>query len=455
MLPFRLRELPALLLARDGGGLKGQLTRGAAGSFALKILSALLGLLMTALFARLLGPDGLGRYAFAWSLMMLLAVPASLGHPNMAVRFMASYRTREQWSLMRGFVGASGLAMLAASLLVMAIMALLLAARADSIAPASLSVMLVALLLLLVRPQQVFAEGAIRGLGHVVGAQAPEAVGRHLVLLVLLGIAWLIGIVPGSLTPAGLMTMQLISAAFMLALTWYLLWRATPSAARLAHRERDTTEWVRSGVPLLAVAVIGGLNGQLNLLATGWLAGAEDTGIYRVANQSATLINFVLMSTNMAMAPAVAALHARGERGRLQRALTGSARVVLLASLPVALFLVVFAGWFLGFVFGEEFGRGGTALAIMAFGQLVNAVAGPVGLVLNMTGNERFSAYGLATAVAVNGVLCYLLIPQFGVTGSAVAFTVSMVTWNVMLYAMVLKRTGLHCGAWLPRRAGG
>lgn len=454
LLPFRFRELPALLSGRDGGGLKGQLTRGAAGSFVLKIMSALIGLLITALFARLLGPDGLGRYAFAWSVIVLLSVPACLGSPNIAVRFTASYLAREQWPLLRGFVTTFRVAMLIASLLVLVVAAAVLMLRADSIEPSSLSVMLVALLLLPVRPQQIFAEGATRGLGRIVGAQAPEAVGRHVTIVILLGIAWLLGIVPDRLTPAGLMTMQVISSMVMLGLISVLLHRAMPRQVSGAEPERDTAEWVRSGLPLVAVTVLSNLNGQFNLLATGWLGSAEDTGIFRVSLQSVMMVNFFLMAANMALAPAIASLHARDERGRLQRVLTGSARTVLLAALPVALFLMVFSGWFLGLVFGAEFARGGTALAIMAFGQLVNAAAGSVGVVLNMTGNERYSVYGLGTALVANVILCWLLIPGLGVTGAAIAYTVSIVTWNTMLYALVVRRTGFHTAAWYVRPPG-
>ena len=58
---------------------------------------------------------------------------------------------------------------------------------------------------------------------------------------------------------------------------------------------------------------------------------------------------------------------------------------------------------------------------------------GPVGLLLNMTGHERETAKGVAISAVLNMVLNFLLIPRWGITGAAVATTVSMIAWNLLL----------------------
>jgi O-antigen/teichoic acid export membrane protein len=83
----------------------------------------------------------------------------------------------------------------------------------------------------------------------------------------------------------------------------------------------------------------------------------------------------------------------------------------------------------------------------------VNAAAGSVGLLLNMTGNENFTARGYAVGVAVNLTLCLLLIPKWGIEGGAVAFAASRIVSNVLFSVWALKKINVNPTAFgrLPK----
>ena len=76
------------------------------------------------------------------------------------------------------------------------------------------------------------------------------------------------------------------------------------------------------------------INSRTDIIMVGAMKGAVPAGIYNVANRGAEFITFVLVSVNMVLAPTIAALHAQGDKERLQNILTLSARAVLLFSLP-------------------------------------------------------------------------------------------------------------------------
>ena len=59
-----------------------------------------------------------------------------------------------------------------------------------------------------------------------------------------------------------------------------------------------------------------------------------------------------------------------------------------ITAVPV-LAILLFGGGFLLSLFGEEFRAGHLALSILVVGQFVSVVSGPVGNLLQMTGNER------------------------------------------------------------------
>lgn len=111
---------------------------------------------------------------------------------------------------------------------------------------------------------------------------------------------------------------------------------------------------------------------------------------------------------------------------------------------------------FLSF-FGSEFTSGSTALSILVFGQLVNAAAGSVGLLLVMTAHEREAAIGMGVGLSLNVLLNTLLIPLWGIEGAAGASATSMIVWNLWLAVRVHRRLGLDpsvLAMFGPRAAG-
>jgi len=95
-------------------------------------------------------------------------------------------------------------------------------------------------------------------------------------------------------------------------------------------------------------------------------------------------------------------------------------------------------------LFGADFVAGYPALIILTAGMIVNAAAGPVGLLLNMTGHQRLCAKIFGTSALINVVLNALLIPQLGIVGAALATAATMILWNLWLLIMVARKLDLH-----------
>ena len=148
------------------------------------------------------------------------------------------------------------------------------------------------------------------------------------------------------------------------------------------------------------------------------------------------------MIINPTLSPIVSKLHTAGQRVRLQRGITRVARIGLLLSLPVALFLIIFGDWFLS-LFGPGYTEGEIALGILSVGQVINVAAGSVAMILVMTGNERIAALGVAMSTIVNISLNAILIPVWGIEGAAIATTTSIVLWNALLVRYTCKQLGV------------
>ncbi|NJM87069.1 MAG: hypothetical protein HC847_07645, partial [Hydrococcus sp. RU_2_2] len=91
-------------------------------------------------------------------------------------------------------------------------------------------------------------------------------------------------------------------------------------------------------------------------------------------------------------------------------------------------------------LFGSEFRESYFLLLIHLFGQLVNAMAGPVALLLNMTGYHNDATKVLAVSATLNIILNAILIPSYGSVGASVATVISTTLWNVAMAFIVWHR---------------
>jgi O-antigen/teichoic acid export membrane protein len=188
------------------------------------------------------------------------------------------------------------------------------------------------------------------------------------------------------------------------------------------------------------------INIQAPTLLLGAIKGPQTAGLYAIATRGADLIGFGLISVNLALAPVAARLWAQRDLPQLQQMITKSVRAALIFTLPLAAVLIIFGGRFLS-LFGPGFVEAKSALTILIIGQLMNVAMGSVGLLLIMTGHERQVVIVTVVCAFLNIALNLIMIPFWGVVGTALAVTISIIAWNIVLAICVKWRLGLHSTA--------
>lgn len=413
--------------------------RSAGATFTLKVGEALASIVISLLLARMLGAAEFGTYSYAMAWVALLAIPGLFGMENLTVRHVSAYGSRAAWGLLRGYLARAfqtvGAFSAALALLVGLGTAVVAGSLDTGLASFGLAMLIVPALSLLR-----LSQAALRGLRHVALGYFGELGVMPVIVIVLIGVAFLTT-GPG-FGATGALTIQLTATVAGLAVTAALLWRRLPGQLGAAPAVFETRGWYASALPLLFIAAAQAVNRQADIIMLGVLQGPTAAGIYTIATRGAGLINFVLFAVNAALAPRIASLYAAGDLAGIQRLATRSSRLIFLFSLPGVLAFVFFGGWFMG-LFGEEFLVGATALAILSVAQLINAAAGSVGVCLTMTGHERDAARGFAAAAVVNVALNALLIPALGLVGAALSTGTSLVAWNVLLVRRLEVRLGV------------
>jgi O-antigen/teichoic acid export membrane protein len=241
------------------------------------------------------------------------------------------------------------------------------------------------------------------------------------------------------------MAAQLLSAMVVLLVGMLLLRRFTPEAVRSTEPEYRDRTWLKSALPFTLIGGALVVNHQTDIIILGRFVSSDEVGIYRVATQGAMLVAFSLQVLNAVFSPHFAKFYAQHKFDRLQRMMTISARSILAASLPLVLVFVLWGDSLAAFVFGADFADSYHALAILAVGQFLAGGFGCIGVLMSMSGRERFLAKGLWSSSLLNIFLNLIFVPLYSGVGAAIATTVSWLFLHVILYLLVKRDMGIRC----------
>lgn len=169
----------------------------------------------------------------------------------------------------------------------------------------------------------------------------------------------------------------------------------------------------------------------------------ETVAYYSVAVKLTLLVSIVLSSVNAVIAPQIAADFAGNKMQLLKAKIKRSTRLILIITLPIIILLGLFASMILNF-FGENYQMAYYALLILLGGQVINAFCGSIGVYLNMTGKQKVFQFILVSALGINVLLNYILIPLYGMTGAAIATSASMIIWNLIAVIYVYRKDGVQ-----------
>jgi O-antigen/teichoic acid export membrane protein len=426
------------------GFLGHQLVQGVLGVGGLKLVSLPLTFAASVLLARGLGPTNYGHYSFVMAVIAVLSLPIGPGMGQLITREVARYHHGGQWQLLRGLLRWSRACVLAGSLVAILAIGLAALAHDDWSGESRWTLMVIGSVGLPLMGLSVVQGNTLRGMRLTVLAQLPELLAKPSIQLALAGI--LLGF--GLLTPETAQCTQLAAYGGAVALGAYLLRRARLSEVSRAEPAFRGRDWSRALLPFTLLGAASMLNTQIGILALGWLGTPQEVAALQLAQSGAMLVVFALGIINAVIAPHVARAHRDGNRQRLQTLSRQSARASLALGLPIALPLIFFGGPIVHLVYGEIYTETvAVPLAILAAGQLVNAAFGSVGLFLSMSGHERDTLLGQFIALTVNVLVAVVLIPPFGATGAAVAASLGLVTWNLVLAAKVVSRLHLRPSA--------
>lgn len=394
--------------------------------------------LIMAILAMRLGRADVGRYAECYALLSLLGLLSLAGFRGGLTRFVAIYLADDDPQRIRGTVRL-GIGLTIIGSIVIGLLLVLASSTISQLLhdpTLKRGIILVALTL----PAASFEDAALSATQGWRSQRERALIGQILdpgLRLLLTLVAVFMG--------AGLLgaLWALVAAAWMgAALSGWALHRRVRHVPRTSsiYEVRQIfsysmVSWVSS---LAAVGLV-----WADILLLGHLATQQDVGTYTVAARLVMLAVFVMTPITASFSPHMAHLWHLGEIERASRIFGSANRWIMYLSMPAFILLLVFPRDLLGF-FGAAFVAGSAVTVILAVGQMINAAAGPCGIVLNMSGRVTLSMIDNVAVLIANIALNLWLIPLYGIVGAATAWSLSLALVNAAKMVQVRVVVGIR-----------
>lgn len=202
-------------------------------------------------------------------------------------------------------------------------------------------------------------------------------------------------------------------------------------------------------VPLLLSDAMFVVLNTSDVVILGRTHGADAVAGYRSVLPLAHLNQVVMNSFALLAGPLMARLWARDDRDGLAIAYWRTATWVAVLTFPVAALTVGLADPVVALLFGERYEGSGTYLAILSAAFYANAALGFNGVTVKMVGRVWLVASTAGAALVLNLVLNAVLIPTHGALGAAVGTALTVAAYNLLKHLALHRATGV---ALLPAR---
>ena len=437
-----LEQLDELLFSADE---RGAAKRMSLVAFSIRIVSAAIAFLSQVLLARWMGGFEFGIYVLVWVTMIIIGNLSCFGFQTAVIRYIPQYREKNQLAKLRGVLITSPVFALASSTLVAlagGAAVLLMSDHIESyyIIPFCLGIVCLPMLAL-----SDVLHGISRANSQAIAALAPIYIIRPVLILIVMVSAIFAGYQPSAKTAI----ISAIVATYLTTLIQILGVKADVyDKVPAGIRKIRLREWLAVSLPIFLVEGFFFLLTNADVLMVGRYMQPGDVAIYFASVKTLALVHFVYFAVKAGVAQRYARF-SHGDKSQLASFARDTVTWTFWPSLAMALLVLALGKPILG-LFGPDFQQGYPLLFVLAAGIVARAAVGPAESLLTMSGNQKICAAVYAATLALNICLNILLIPLYGLMGTAIATGVAMVFEAVALSLTVWFRLGFVMVVFLP-----
>jgi O-antigen/teichoic acid export membrane protein len=183
-------------------------------------------------------------------------------------------------------------------------------------------------------------------------------------------------------------------------------------------------------------AVARRMTEEMNVAVIAFFLQPDKIALYNVAGQIGILPCEFLRALNTILGPLAGNLYGKREIAAVRRLhFRTGALLAAAAAAGVAAYLVL--GRPLLSLFGAYYRQAFAPMLIVAASTIVTSATGSAEIILNMGGRPHWNTANQVVLVALLAALSWMLVPRYGVTGAAAAYSLSQVARAILAMAEV------------------
>ncbi len=193
---------------------------------------------------------------------------------------------------------------------------------------------------------------------------------------------------------------------------------------------------ISSAWPFAVIGALGVLLTNTDILIISWMRSASEVGIYSAVIRIVQILYIVpgiVQASTMPIFSRLAKQHNEKFRAGLERTLG----FIFLSSVPLALGGFVLGTQVMVLIFGNAYAAGGMALKVLMVSMIFDFPASIIAAAVFAYNHQKGLIISSAIAGFANVALDLLLIPRFGITGSAFATLLAQALSNWYLWHMM------------------
>ncbi len=394
-----------------------------AGSLAFNLISFLYVLMV----AWAVSPDDLGLFYLALSAVSVFAVIDDLGLGNSLSRYLPFYEGRKEKHKVPSLLKSSVATVTVTALALMAI----LWAAADYIGAAYQDarlaglVRLLAIHLLLTNWSKI-SSSFLQARRDMRALQLSQNAGNASKLAFTFILLAAMGPTPEALIVGFILSVLVSTLVSSLLSLGYL--KEYPASPGWFPKREFFTEIVSFGIALGILQSFNMAISSMNRLMIGFLSPSEATvavATFSIAVSVSSVTLIFSTAIGSIFLPLMAKLYGKDDRAGMRQVTDTSQRWAFFLTIPLAVAITVYSAEVLETFYGPSYAWGATALSIICVAMIIRSISMMLSLSLASMRAIRLTFMTSLVSGAANLALNILLIPQFGIAGTAAAMVAS------------------------------
>ncbi len=409
------------------------------------VLFYLISFIYIIIVARFVPPEELGLFYLALSIVSLVAALDDLGFTGAIARYVPFFEAKNQHGKIKHLLNLGYVAVISIALLLSAVLWF----AADGIGEVyqnpqladAIQMLVVILVLANIKDLNL---SFLRGRKDIKSMQVVKNLFNASKLILTTTAFYLIGVSVFSLS-IGLILSYFVS----IAASFFFSRKSSaklPEGNEIIGNDELIYELVPFGLMISLIAYLNTLLISTNSVVLGFLTNPADSttvvAVFSIATKLAMQLVVLPNSIATIFLPIMAYLYGKGNIEQMRGVAQTTQRWSLFLTVPFGLVMIAFSGDILGALYGSEYRAGAFVMSLIVLGVIIKSAFLVLSNTLSAMRRVDIQLRIVVVAGVINFLLNLLLIPEFGMDGSAMAAFISILSALLLIVYYSRKLIG-------------